>query len=94
MIRFNDDDQSYLAWIAAHPRGYVLNIRHEPDPKYVVLHRATCPSISIDRHAEGAFTARSYRKYYAESVEALVTIAQLQGRADGSFSKRCGLCKP
>jgi hypothetical protein len=53
MIRFNDDDQSYLAWIAAHPRGYVLNIRHEPDPKYVVLHRATCPSISIDRHAEG-----------------------------------------
>jgi hypothetical protein len=24
MIRFSDDDQGYLAWIAEHPDGFVL----------------------------------------------------------------------
>ena len=31
MIRFKDDDLGYLAWIAAHPNGFVLNVRFPPD---------------------------------------------------------------
>ncbi len=93
-MRFCNDDFSYLAWIAAHPDGYVLNVRRSADPDYVVLHRAGCNSISNDKQAPGAFTGKSYRKICAASVAELQLAAKRAGRSDGSFSKRCGLCRP
>ncbi len=94
MIRFSDDDVSYLAWVAAHPDGFVLNVRHTPDRNYVVLHRASCKSISNDTHAPNAYTGRGYRKICATSVAELKLAAKSEGRSDGTFSKRCGLCRP
>ena len=94
MIDFIDDDESYLSWITANPNGYVLNVRRVADPDYVVLHRANCGSISTDKHEPGAYAARGYRKICAASVTELQLAAKREGRADGSFSKRCGLCRP
>jgi hypothetical protein len=40
------DDQDYLAWLDAHPDGFVANIPHPHTPYDhfpVVLHRASCP---------------------------------------------------
>jgi hypothetical protein len=93
MIEFHDDDAGYLDWIARHLNGFVLNVRETPDPEYVVLHRARCPSISTSREP-GAYTERSYRKYCSESVEDLRHAARQEGRRDGSFSRRCGMCGP
>jgi hypothetical protein len=93
VIRFSDDDEGYLDWVSAHPEGFVLNVRRVPDPSYVVLHRASCGSIS-GKQARGAFTERKYRKVCADSVAALSIAAQREGRTDGSFSKRCGHCRP
>lgn len=93
MIPFSDD-VSYLAWTAAHPDGFVLNVRRSPDPDYVILHRASCGSISNDKQAPGAFTARAYRKVCAITEAELKLAAKDEGRSDGSFSKRCGLCRP
>ncbi|WP_156928966.1 hypothetical protein [Bradyrhizobium sp. th.b2] len=94
MIRFSNDDLSYLAWMAAHPDGFVLNVRCVADPDYVVLHRASCGSISTDKQAPAAFTGRGYEKICAVSVAELELAAKREGRNDGSFSKRCGLCRP
>ncbi len=94
MIRFSDDDVSYLAWTAAHPDGFVLNVRRSPDPDYVILHRASCGSIANDKQAPGAFTGRGYRKVCAIAEAELKLAAKDEGRSDGSFSKRCGLCRP
>lgn len=94
MIEFLDDDEGYLSWIAKNPDGLVLNVRRMADPDYVVLHRASCRSISTDKHESGAYTARGYRKICADSVTELQLAAKREGRADGSFSKRCGLCQP
>jgi hypothetical protein len=94
MIRFNGDDLSYLAWTAAHRDGFVLNVQRSPDPDYVVLHRASCGSISNDKQAPGAFTGRGYRKICATSVAELQVAAKSEGRSDGTFSKRCRLCSP
>ena len=71
-----------------------LNVRRLADPDYVILHRAGCDSISNDRQGAGAFTGRSYRKICATSVAELQLAAEREGRSDGSFSKRCGLCRP
>jgi hypothetical protein len=37
MIEFREDDIGYLDWLDAHPSGFVLNVRRNPDPNYVVL---------------------------------------------------------
>jgi hypothetical protein len=94
MIEFIDDDLSYLAWVAAHPDGYVLNVRRSPDPDYVILHRANCWSISNETHAPGAYTKRGYRKICANSEGMLQPAAKHEGRSDGTFSKRCRHCLP
>jgi hypothetical protein len=37
---FREDDSGYLAWIAAHPGGYVINIRRGYNPSDARLHLA------------------------------------------------------
>jgi hypothetical protein len=92
--RFRNDDLGYLAWTAAHPKGFVLNVRRLADPGYVILRRADCNSISNDRQAPDTFTGKSYRKVCATSEADLRHAAEREGRSNGSFSKRCGLCRP
>ena len=94
MITFVGDDLSYLDWVGAHPDGLVLNVRRSASPDYVVLHRASCGSISSDKQAPGAFTARAYRKVCAITEAELKLAAKSEGRSDGTFSRRCGLCRP
>ncbi|MGH3928319.1 MAG: hypothetical protein ACRDTT_36570 [Pseudonocardiaceae bacterium] len=43
---FVDDDTGYLQWLTAHPDGFVLNADRNPTPAYLVLHRASCHTIS------------------------------------------------
>lgn len=93
-VRLNDTD--YLAWIHAHPHGFVVN-RYSAGAStgYLVLHRASCGTIRTPRSDEpGEFTERDYAKVCAESVEALRAYVRTMGRADGSFSKVCKRCKP
>ena len=94
MIRFSEDDRGYLAWIAAHPDGFVLNVRCPSDSRCVVLHRANCTSISNDTYELNAFTGRKHHKICATSEAELKLAAKSEGRLDGTFSKRCGLCGP
>lgn len=94
MIEFQNDDEGYLAWISENRDGYVLNIRQTPDADYVVLHRASCDSIATKNRTQGAYTTRGYRKICAKTADDLKTAAKKEGRNDGSFSKRCGLCHP
>lgn len=93
---FAGDDAAYLDWLASHPGGFVLNVRSRPDPFYMVLHRATCRTISaIANEADfGGYTERAYRKICGDSIDELRGWARSHGRPDGSFSKRCGLCRP
>jgi hypothetical protein len=46
IIQFRDDDRGYLAWTAAHPGGYVLNIERSLNPSDARLHRADCHTIN------------------------------------------------
>ena len=94
MIRFSDNDLGYLTWLAANPDGFVLNVSSSPGPQCVVLHRASCAAISNATHAPVAYTGRNHRKICASTEAELKLAAKAEGRGDGSFSKRCGLCRP
>jgi hypothetical protein len=44
-MRIFEDDAGYLAWIDGHQHGFVVNTFRKPDPRYLVLHRASCHTI-------------------------------------------------
>jgi len=89
-------DDLYMDWLDRNPEGFVINSHRDPDPTYIVLHRATCHSISqyTRSSSEGAFTERSYIKTCSPSIDELRDWAHHNGRADRAFSRECGFCKP
>ena len=94
---FDSDEAGYLNWLAAHPEGFALNRRRRESPNYLVLHRATCWTISTyAKNARGdAFTGRGYLKVCATDIESLRKYAKSEGgRPDGSFSSECAICHP
>ena len=90
-ILFRDDDASYLTWVIEHPGGFVVNLRKNFDPTYLVLHRAMCPSIrkypGMYRNP-GGFTERGYMKLCSLSINDLESYL----KKHPPFSSRCGLC--
>ena len=94
---FDNDDVAYLDWISKNQRGFVVNGRSEFDPSYLVLHRATCATVTaypdMDENP-GGFTERAYVKYCGESREELEEFLSGLSGNKPPFSKKCGLCNP
>ena len=88
MRQFRDAEAQYRRWIAENPEAFVLNTRRTPDPSYLILHRATCGSISTN--AGDNYTTGSYMKVGA------LAAGELEGWADsiGGELRECGLCSP
>jgi hypothetical protein len=94
-IEFNGDDIAYLDWLAHNPEGYVVNTARAMNPKYMVLHRASCTYIGKLLTGEaGGITERGYVKICAPEVSQLQDWVKKHGRPDGSFSNVCGACRP
>ena len=49
MKEFKKDDESYLDWSSTKPTGFVVNCHRQPSPKYLILHKATCGTISTSK---------------------------------------------
>lgn len=92
---FDGNDEAYLAWLTAHPAGFVVNTRRgDGSPNYMVLHRASCGTISRAEGPVGQWTERGYMKICADTVEDLRRMTHRLGRQEGDFSKCCGTCNP
>lgn len=93
---FANDDASYLRWLARHPSGFVINTPRSKPSNYMVIHRASCPTISnYTKMAQpGGFTERDYIKICSANIPALRAWVKEHGRSDGSFSGTCGRCNP
>ena len=86
--QFQDAESDYLAWLAAHAEGYVLNSQRHPKPNNLVLHRARCKSIST---SWSNYTTRDYIKTCSGSRDELSAWAS---REVGGLPRDCVLCKP
>jgi hypothetical protein len=82
-----DDDAGYLQWLIAHPDGFVINTERNPRPTYVVLHRASCPTISGDP-AHGAQWTHDYIKVCGNRSE----LEEFATREVGGAVQPCGIC--
>lgn len=89
-ITFADNDAAYLAWIAANPKGFVINALRTPKSGPVLLHRAACKFIT-GSPPNGNLWTGEYIKHCALDVTALQTWAI---DATGEPPKPCKLCHP
>lgn len=85
---FRDDDAGYLAWLARHPEGYVLNAARSPRPNNLVLHRASCRTINGVPTRGGPWTG-PYIKICADDP---LRIAAWAGATVGAAPRPCGSC--
>lgn len=95
VVVFDNDDEGYLAWLDAHPEGFVLNTRRSKAPDSLVLHRAGCSTLKNRAKSgkAGGLTERNI-KVCAMDVDCLKRWAKQQGRDSGALSQGCSLCKP
>ena len=86
MPHFVDDDAGYLGWLAEHPGGFVLNTTRTPSAAYLMLHRATCWTITRLQPRATTFTG-VYSKLCGSRAE-----LESEARRLGGSAKFCGLC--
>lgn len=87
---FRDDDAGYLAWLAAYPDGYVINVARNYSATAARMHRAGCRTISGQNPRGGPWTG-PYVKVCAERL------AELEGWAINKVGQPippCGVCHP
>jgi Swt1-like HEPN len=85
VAEFRDRDRDYLAWVAAHGSGYVINIGRSGHGS-AMLHRASCGTIT----SRAPFTD-SYIKVCSPSPGPLDAWAL---QRNGAIAQRCGICHP
>jgi hypothetical protein len=96
MKEFDGNDAQYQIWLREHHDGFVLNQLRGKSDSYLVLHRASCPTIRIYNNMArpGGFTERKYIKVCATNIEPLKVYARTIGSSDGTFSGKCSRCDP
>ena len=87
---FEDDDAGYVAWIATHPEGFVVNTGRPPRSTYMILHRASCNTIDGDQ-TKGRSWTFAYMKACSDDRLTVERWCQDQG---GGAPSPCGRCHP
>lgn len=87
---FRDDDDGYMAWLAAHPVGYVINIARSHSASTARVHHAGCRTISGTNPRGGTWTG-PYIKVCSEHRDELEQWAMKHARAQIPL---CGTCHP
>src|SRR5262249_24418004 len=86
MERFVDNDRGYLGWLDLHPDAFVLNTGRTPSDAYLMLHRASCGTIT-GKPASGTTLTGEYAKVCGERNELEEFTRHL-----GDSAQPCGLC--
>ncbi|MEO6042390.1 MAG: hypothetical protein ABIQ47_00540 [Tepidiformaceae bacterium] len=86
-----EDEGRYLAWVAAHPDGFVVNTtRPKPNPNELVLHLGRCHTISELQVDKERFTGGSYQKVCSLRWGEL----QVWAERVGGKLQPCSFCEP
>lgn len=83
---FRGDDTGYLAWLAAHPAGHLINIERSYNPTNARVHHASCSTL---RRINGA-QIDGYVKVCADHLVDLETWA---ANHVGQAIQPCGRCE-
>jgi hypothetical protein len=88
---FEDDDAGYLAWVDGNQHGFVFNSFRKPDPRSLILHRASCGSIRGEPARGDRWTTGDFIKACSVTRAAL---NQWTRQQVGGELHPCGRCGP
>ena len=88
---FEDDDTGYLAWVESHQHGFVVNSTRTPDPRYLILHRASCGTITGKPARGDRWTTGDFIKVCSDTRSDLEQWAR---QISGDELHPCRLCRP
>lgn len=91
MPMFDNADVEYVRWLETHPQGYVLNTSRSPRPDYLILHRASCKSVSRAAEPPVRWTTGDYIKVCAGNP---AEIEHWCRQERGASPQPCGQCHP
>jgi len=95
---FVDDDTSYLRWLAGHRNGYILNCGRTPRPNYLMLHRASCHTISGTPARLGTWNGMGHNVWTGAYMKACASgrteLEQWALRKTGGRVRPCNFCRP
>ena len=87
---FRNDDRGFIAWVARHPQGFILNRYRSNGASSQVLHRAHCTLFRTSHDSPYAFTGARFIKICADNVEPL----EAHAKRIGGVLTRCRICNP
>jgi hypothetical protein len=87
---FSHDDAGYLAWVEAHPRGFVMNQPRAARPKTPTMHRVGCAAVSWHEGTGENLTANAV-KVCGPSADVLGAWSVARG---GAVPTACRRCRP
>ncbi|KUI31609.1 hypothetical protein AU196_10660 [Mycobacterium sp. IS-1742] len=85
-----DRDDDFLAWLAANPGGYVINILRSYSVSGARLHRASCRTINGQNPGGGKWIGQYAKVCAPDPAE----IDQWAVDRLGEPIVRCGICHP
>jgi hypothetical protein len=88
---FAEDDPGYLAWLAGHEAGYILNVHRDHTRHGLRLHRATCSTIQ-GTPTNGRHWTHEYNKVCSGSIAPLN--AWVAVHVGGGAPEPCSRCNP
>ena len=88
-ITFRDNEAGYVRWVATNTDGYVINTYRKPNANYLILHRATCGTIT-GTPARGDQWTRDFIKICSTNRADLERWAR---DTTGGTPTPCRLCK-
>ena len=88
MLRFIDNDDLYIEWTKRYPEGFVVNSFRTPAPKYLMLHKAKCYTITELKGNAVTFTGE-YSKTCSHDLDELTNWAKEE---IGGELRRCQKC--
>jgi hypothetical protein len=91
MILYRNEDRAYLAWLARHRHGFVLDALRKPTRKRPVMHRAECASVKKSAAKSTHWTTGRHVKACSSDSEELVAWAIEEYGAQPEF---CPACAP
>lgn len=87
MLHFIDDDPGYLRWVSQNRDGYVVNAYRNPTPAYLMLHRATCRTITGN-----PTRGRQWTGDYMKACGSLAELRTWASQVVQGELRRCQLC--
>jgi endonuclease-3 len=90
VIAFIDDDYGYLRWVRTNRRGYVLNCLRTPSSGVLMLHKATCWTITGETSRRRRWTDQYIKVCSFDKNE----LSQWAWKEVGKEVRNCKICGP